>query len=239
MSGAAQKERFFVRDYQRMKQHCRALDVIATPSTNLATQNPLFNEKIRRFLGVEDLSAWSKQYEGEISEVLVSVKVALDYSLANDYIAFKMTHMIREYLIFYYKYFVIALTRTKSPEPPRHAPGLSVTQKSVGVFETSDQEIFKISGLLRVILDFLGVLQQHNRDIFDCSHRIAMAVFASQFLKYCVLRKGSESFFYKLKSREEIICFIHKKQDFYLFNDLHDLKSFAHFGTSRILPQTS
>jgi hypothetical protein len=236
------KEIFKDKYYKQMKKNCLSLDPITAYSTNLGNQNLILNEKIKKFLEVNDLSKWKEEYQGEVIEIFISVKISVNYSLANDFILLNLNKIVREYLVFYFKYFLIAMTRIKRKLKKKESTAdldnisLKVTRKSVGVFEKSDQDIFKISHLLEIILDFLDLFNKNQKEIFEGKQRTAKAILITQFLKYCIINKAKQLFFMRLKPRNEIIYFIHQNSNFILFNEIDELSNFPYKGRSAFEP---
>jgi hypothetical protein len=222
-----------------MKKNCQKIDPINEVSSNLGNQNLVLKEKLKKFLGVSDLKKWKECYQGEILEIFISLKASINYSLANDFISYKLNIIIKEYFIFYFKYFLIALFRlNKMPNDEENLKNddleILVLQKSFGLFEESKKNNFITSKLLDIILDFLDCLNDHKKTILDGSHQTAKAILLKQFLQYCVLQKAKKPLFINLKNKKQIIYSLHQNKDSNLYNDLIDLKKFEYFGRNKI-----
>ena len=226
-----EKEHFRDKLYTQMTNSCKRLDPISQKSSNLGKQNEALDKRIRQFFELNDLSKWKTAFNGEIAEVLISVKVSVQYSLANDFIKFRLYKALQEYFIFYFKYFLIGLFKLKK-KGDLNGDNLviSVKQNPTGVFDETTEDSFSKSHLLEVVLDFLEGLQQHKREVLEGTHRVAKAVLWSQFCKYSVKKVGPKLLYVKLRGKKEIIFCLHKNKAHFLSNEMEDLENYPRNG---------
>lgn len=205
-------------------------------SSNLGDQNEVLSKKVKKFLDVPFLSNWKDTYKGEIVELFISLKTSVNYSLADDFISFKLHKIIKEYFVFYFKYFLIALFKLSKESDQKESEicaedlTISVLQKSFGLFEETKKDNFVTSRLLDTILGFLNYLIEQEKTVLEGSHKTARAILLKQFMDYCVLQKDDQPYFVKRKTKKQIIYALHQNKISNLTNGIAPLSQYPFVG---------
>lgn len=228
-----EEESFTSPNYDRIKKLSQEINILEKECLLLGEQNKTLKKKIKRKLQIENLENWENEYEGPILDIHISVNFDCDYDLANDFIFFHTQKAIKEYFIFYFKYFLIALWKIKSlpnlfqknqinsSENDKNTKTklneleifVSKSENKLFSNETINKAGFVPSALLEQIWGLIEFLEEKENLIFK-EKKSQVLILKKQILENRVKRVNGFSFKRVFYSREEVFKIIYGDSKF-------------------------